>query len=69
MAETQASVFSCEFCEISKSTFFTEYFRTTASVASFKKMKYVLCLNLIPCMVQELIFYTVVSNFFRLVFS
>ena len=56
MAETLASVFSCEFCEISKSTFFTEYFRTTASVTSFKKMKYVLCLNLIPCMVQELIF-------------
>ena len=29
-AEALAQVFSCEFCEISKSTFFTEYLRTTA---------------------------------------
>ena len=28
--ETLAQVFSCEFREISKNTFFTEYFRTTA---------------------------------------
>ena len=30
--ETLAQVFSCEFCEISKSTFFTQHFWTTASV-------------------------------------
>ena len=30
-AEALAQVFSCEFCEISKSTFFAEYLRTTAS--------------------------------------
>ena len=30
--ETQAQVFSCEFCEIFKNTFFTEHPRTTASV-------------------------------------
>ena len=30
--ETLAQVFSCEFCEISKNTFFTEHFWTTASV-------------------------------------
>ena len=29
--ETLAQVFSCEFSEISKNTFFTEHFRTTAS--------------------------------------
>ena len=29
--ETPAQVFSCEFCEIFKSTFFTEYLRVTAS--------------------------------------
>ena len=29
--ETLAQVISCEFCEISKSTFFTEQFWTTAS--------------------------------------
>ena len=29
-----AQVFSCEFCEISKNTFFTENLRTTASVYS-----------------------------------
>ena len=29
---TLAQEFSCEFCEISKNTFFTEHFRTTASV-------------------------------------
>ena len=30
--ETLAQVFSSEFCEISKNTFFTEHLRTTASV-------------------------------------
>ena len=30
--ETQAQVFSCEFCEISKSTSFTEHLRATDSV-------------------------------------
>ena len=29
-------VFSCEFCEISKNTFFSEHFRTTASVLKTK---------------------------------
>ena len=29
-----AQVFSCEFCEISKSTVFTEHFRTSASTIS-----------------------------------
>ena len=29
--ETLTQVFSCEFCEISKNTFFTEHLRTTAS--------------------------------------
>ena len=32
--ETLAQVFSCEFCEISKKTFFTEHLRTTASTTS-----------------------------------
>ena len=31
MPETLAQVFSCEFCEISKSTFFTEHLWVTAS--------------------------------------
>ena len=31
--ETLAHVFSCEFCEISKNTFFTEQLWTTASVS------------------------------------
>ena len=30
--ETLAQVFSCEFCEIFKNTFFTEHLWTTASV-------------------------------------
>ena len=30
--ETLAPVFSCEFCEISKNTFFTEDFWATASI-------------------------------------
>ena len=30
--ETLAQVFFCEFCEISKNTFFTEHLRATASV-------------------------------------
>ena len=28
--ETMAQVFSCEFCDISKNTFFTNYLRKTA---------------------------------------
>ena len=31
--ETLAQVFSCEFCEVSKNTFFTEQLWTTASVS------------------------------------
>ena len=31
--ETLAQVFSCEFCEISKNTFFTEHLWTTTSVS------------------------------------
>ena len=29
--KTQAQVFSCEFCEISENTFFTEHLRAAAS--------------------------------------
>ena len=32
--ESLAQVFSCKFCKISKTTFFTEHLRTTASVIS-----------------------------------
>ena len=32
--ETLAQVFACEFCEISKNTFFTEHLWTTATVTS-----------------------------------
>ena len=35
--ETLARVFSCEFSEISKNTFFTEHLRTTASAFSFSE--------------------------------
>ena len=35
--ETLAQVFSCEFSKISKSTFFTEHLRTTASAFSFSE--------------------------------
>ena len=35
--ETLAQVFSCEFCEISKNTFFTEHLWTTASAGEFLK--------------------------------
>ena len=35
--ETMAQVLSCEFCEISKNTFFTEHLQATASVR-FKKI-------------------------------
>ena len=35
--ETLAQVFSCEFCEITKNTFFTEHLWTTASNYFYKK--------------------------------
>ena len=34
--ETLAQMFSCQFCEISKNTFFTEHLWTTASVVTRK---------------------------------
>ena len=40
--KTLAEVFSCEFCEISKNTFFTEDLRTTASkffISQFKSLR------------------------------
>ena len=33
--ETPAQVFSCEFCEISRNTFFTEHLWTTACRSNF----------------------------------
>ena len=33
-----AQVFSCEFCEISKNTFFTEHIRVTASYLSSRSL-------------------------------
>ena len=36
--ETRAQVFSFEFCEIFKNTFFTENLQTTASDESMKKL-------------------------------
>ena len=35
--ETLAQVFSCEFCDISKNTFFTEDIRTTASNSCYNR--------------------------------
>ena len=37
--ETLAQVFSCEFCEISKNTFFREHLRPTASKLCFRDSK------------------------------
>ena len=37
--ETLARVFSCDFCEISKNTFFTEHLWATASVSYFKRFR------------------------------
>ena len=37
--ETLAKVFSCEFCDISKNTFFTDHLRKTASDSMFKMIK------------------------------
>ena len=36
--ETLAQVFSCEFCEISKNTFFTEHLLATASKSNADKI-------------------------------
>ena len=36
--EALAQVFSCEFCEIFKNTFFTEHLRVTASESAVEKL-------------------------------
>ena len=38
--KTLAQVFSCEFCKISKNTFFTEHFRVTASRFGLSKITF-----------------------------
>ena len=38
--ETLAQVFSCEFCEIFKNTFFTEHLQTTASLNAFNILNF-----------------------------
>ena len=38
--ETLAQVFSCEFGEISRNTFFTEHLRETASVLKYSEKRY-----------------------------
>ena len=38
--ETLAQVFYCEFCEISKNTFFTEHLWATASVNGNTELKF-----------------------------
>ena len=48
--ETLAQVFSCEFCEISKNTFFTEHLQATASMHKIvilqeKSKNYNLCIH------------------------
>ena len=45
--ETLAQAFSCEFCKISKNTFFTEHLWATASVLRFDLIKNILKLRLI----------------------
>ena len=58
--ETLAQVFSCEFCEASKNTFFTEHLWTTASVhkiilrlaADMKQIFTLLCHSLFFIFVQ-----------------
>ena len=40
--ETLAQVFSCEFLEISKNTFFTEHVRTTASIFYLKRYGWIM---------------------------
>ena len=40
--ETLAQVFSCEFCEISKKTFFTEHLRTTAFEVRWSLSEFIL---------------------------
>ena len=48
--ETLEKVFSSEFCEISKNTFFTEHLRTTASIHSFFRDQCCWsCLNTLKC--------------------
>ena len=37
LKESLTRMFSCEFCEISKNTFFTEHLQTTASVETVRK--------------------------------
>ena len=37
--EVLAQVFSCEFCEISKNTFFTEHLWATASALKFDRLQ------------------------------
>ena len=65
--ETLAQVFSCEFCEISQSTFVTEHFWTTASeVASlyseWRSYKLAFKFYSIPILCHRITFQRLISN-------
>ena len=59
--ETLAEVFSCEFCEISKNTFFTEHLWTTASGITCVTV-YVQYFFLILVLLQVELFYQFLQN-------
>ena len=52
--EALAQVFSCEFCEISKNTFFTEHLMTTASLCNQARQKFsITTLSLLTQVLEE----------------
>ena len=59
--ESLARVFSCDFCEISKSTFFAEHLWTTASGKCENKD---LILRLLPDDLEKILFYKIYKSQF-----
>ena len=53
--ETLAQVFSCEFCEISKNTLFTEHLRTTAFENAENAVRLFILVSQEPNLEQDLI--------------
>ena len=63
--EILAQVFSCEFCKISKNTFFTEHLRTTASGSWIRRLFPLRLLCIIICFqfsCVNLLFVTIENN-------
>ena len=63
--KTLAQVFSCEFCEISKNTYFTEHLWTTAYFSALLKLVQITAVKPVRCYQKKRLWLTYFMNYQR----